>query len=83
MDMQGIADSLVEGLHFFSSLAGGVVVAAVALVMVLGAMMFLKKDQRGTENGKEMLKNSMITLAVVALAWVVSNAAFMYFSSLA
>lgn len=82
MDFQAIGGKLVEGLHFFTGIAGGVVVALVALILVLGATKFLHKDQRGTEEGKAMMKNSVITLAVVAGAWVLANATYGYFAGL-
>lgn len=82
MDFQAVGEKLVEGLHFFTSITGGVVVALVALLVALGSTKFLRKEQRGTEEGKDMLKNAAITLAVVAGAWVLANATYGYFAGL-
>lgn len=76
MDLGNAVNQIVNGLQQLQSWAALVIVAIAAVILTVGATHFMRKDERGTEEGKTLMKNGGIAVIIVAVIWLVLHAAF-------
>ena len=76
MDIQGAINKLVQGVQNLQTWSGLLVIAVVAFVLTIGATHFLRKDERGTEEGKTLIKNGIIAVIIVGIVWTATHAVF-------
>jgi hypothetical protein len=62
--LNNAANQIIEGLHTLAKLGTGIVGSFAVLTLVMVAFLFMKKDQRGDEEGKAGIMRAAKGLAV-------------------
>lgn len=82
MQFQGAVNQIINGITTFRGWASAIVLALILTVGVISAVHFLRKDQRGDEEGKASLMKVFKALGVLAAIVGVGGAAFTWIQSM-
>lgn len=69
-----VVNSIINMLHGFGKLSTGVVVALAVVALIIGAISFLRKDNRGDEEGKNAIMRAGKSVIVAVGAYTILTA---------
>jgi hypothetical protein len=72
--IQSVIDSIVKMLHSIGKLSTGLVVALAIVALIIGAISFLRKDNRGDEEGKNAIMRAGKAVVVAVAAYTILTA---------